>query len=417
MKKRYKFLFGFILVVVALCLVLQVDDDLSPEALQIVEKVDWQSPSESYLYYLGLDAELGADPTDVGKDILAEIRELEADYPVMTNLAGALNLRERETMQLGSYAGFCDARHDGGCFSRMFEESDIPLTSPKMVEARMRYNHFLSLGDYRTLSKPHFLAPFGSFSMLVRANRLLSLESVALAKSGRPELASENLYQVLALQRSWMSQTDTLISRMVSYVLINETIQILSLIQRQFNVAGQEIEPLSPEELSLEAALYYEFLFVRSSVRMQHLDIGSRAWPRWALQMVFKPNMTMNDMLPVYLQAIEISKLERPKFDAQASSVVSHSWFRNFMGSMVNKVGTPDFHPYIARGFDLNVKIALFNGLIDTEVSSEVLGGIENPYYERKFDAELSEDEKTVCMDGPFEDRRGYRCLIVALHR
>ena len=109
----------------------------------------------------------------------------------------------------------------------------------------------------------------------------------------------------------------------------------------------------------------------------------------------------------------ENGNLPSPRFESDHQMVVNRSRFRNYLGSKIFIEAIPDFKPYIARGFNLNVKIALFNGLINNEINDATLGGIENPYFDNEFNATLSEDGKRVCMDGPLEDLRGFRCVAV----
>ena len=416
MKKRYKVLLGLFCLLVALCLGLQLDDDLSPEAVALIEQVDWHSPSEAFVYHLGMEAELGADPMVVGQEVLAEIRQLEASYATLTSFDELPSLSERDALELGDYRAFCSLRDDKGCLAQLFGDPDIPLASPEMIAAKERYLKFLDFGDYRTLTEPHYLEHFGEFSAWTKGNRLVSLEAIALAKAGNPVLASTKLYEVLALQRRLVAQTDTLIARMVSYVLLNETIDVLAVIHREFGVPGRAIKPLATDELSLHAVLAHEFMFARSGFDMISLDSEFNeysAWPNWVLQIGLKPNITLNELVPHYLQAIEVSEMTPPRFDSDNHMVVNRSRLRNYLGSKIFIEAKPDFNSYIARGFDLNVKITLFNGLINNEINDATLGGIENPYYGNEFNATLSEDGKRVCMGGPLEDLRGFRCLAV----
>lgn len=411
MKKAYKIVLGLIALVLLLVLVLQIDDDLSPKAQALVDRADWKTPNNSYPYFLGIDAELTASSLDVGNEILAEIRELESTYSNVKSYDEFPVLRDRTTLEFGEYEGFCSLRNDKNCVLTLFSDTDISLSSAKMLAVKDRYLSFLAMDDFRTLTRPHILEPFGAYTFFVKANRLVSLESIALAKSGEPELASDSLYALLQRQRTFLLQADSLIGRLIAYVLINETIEVLSLILAEYKLEGRAIDALSQEELSLNLVISREFIYARSAIEVAQYNDRFNALPDWILRLVLKPNMTMNDALPNYLHAIELSESEQSRFVATLKPMLKYSWFRNLVGSMLNKTSSPDFSDYIARGFDLNVKIALFNGTLNQIINEEILGKIPNPYYENEFDAKVADDRARICMGGPLEDKRRFRCL------
>lgn len=412
MSKVAKVFAGLGLAVVALVLLLQIDDDLNQESKELLDRVDWQTPNDSYPYLMGLNTKLGEDPRAIGDDIVAELRELEANYSNLESAEEAPSLRDRETLALSELPHFCSLSYDENCLSNLFSQAELMSFSPEMRELRKRYWHFLAMDDFRTLSRPHIYEPFGPYSALIKANRLVSLNAIKLAKSGRAKDASEKLYSLLKLQRHFSSNVDSLLARMIAYALMNESIEILSIIVKDYDLDGRKISVLSLNELSLRTVVSREFAYVSTAYDMVRYDASYQNWPQWVLRILMKPNMMMNAASENYLRAIRVSEQEPPSFEPPDVSPKA-SWFRNPIGSLMNRTGLIGFDDYIARGFNLNVKIALFNGTLNREISAESLAEISNPYYVQEFDAELSEDQQFVCMDGPLEDKNGYRCLPI----
>jgi hypothetical protein len=132
------------------------------------------------------------------------------------------------------------------------------------------------------------------------------------------------------------------------------------------------------------------------------------------MRLAFKPNVTINDALPNYQYAIRLSQSLIPMFNATDSKATT-SWFKNPVGTALNKVASVDFSSYIARGFDLNVKIALFNGTLNKAVIESELSEIKNPYYDSQFGAYFSENQDRICMGGPLGDSRNFRCITIKL--
>ncbi len=410
MSKSSKVFVCLSVIVVALALLLQIDDDLNQDSKAMLDRVDWQTPNESYPYLMGMNTELGQDPRVIGDDIVAELRVLEANYSNLVSADDALSLRDRETLTLSELPHFCSLNSDESCLFNLFSQIELGSFSPEMIELRKRYWHFLAMDDFRTLSRPHIYEPFGPYSALIKANRLVSLEAIDLARSGRANEAASKLYSLIELQRYFLSKVDSLLARMIAYVLINETIDMLSIILKEYDLDGRKISVLSPNELSLRTVVSREFAYVGTAFDIVQHDPSYKNWPHWILRILMKPNMTMNTASGHYLRAIRLSEQEIPNFEPPACSPKS-SWFRNSIGSLMNQTGIIGFDDYISRGFNLNVKIALFNGTLGREISIEALAEIPNPYYLQEFDADFSEDQQSVCMGGPLEDKNGYRCL------
>jgi hypothetical protein len=141
--------------------------------------------------------------------------------------------------------------------------------------------------------------------------------------------------------------------------------------------------------------------------------------PAWIVKLVYKPNISINSILPRYQQAIDYARLSHKEFSTKIISgdkpEIETSRIRNFVGTILASIDGADYLNYVARVKDLDVKILLFNTLIAEPNVDAALGSLNNPYYEMPTPAFLTDDQRKICFDGPLPDNRNLRCLWVAL--
>jgi hypothetical protein len=414
MTRIKKTLWGALVFITLMVFLLQIDDDLSPESNALLDVIDWQTPSNAYIYLLGINTPLDANPLEAGAEILAEIRLSETIYKDIQSYDDLPSTIERERFEVPQNDVFCGAR-EPDCIASLFVDSKVSLSSPAMKALKQRYLTFIEMRDYRTLTEPNFLEPFAAYDYVVKGNRVVSLSAIEKASAGNVDAAIDELYQLIELEKLHIAETDNLIGRMIAYFLLNETVDVLSVLVRRHAVDAKKIELLSPEQLSMTKPVQREFAYVKSALTKINLEENYSIWPDWMLRMVFKPNMTINAAVPNYENAILMSELPIAEFSAQSNMVeLKNSWIRNIVGTIVNKVASADLAPYIARGYDMNAKLALFNETLTYQnISSQDALEIANPYYPLSNHAVISEDRKQICFDGPYEDPRSFRCLKI----
>ena len=287
-----------------------------------------------------------------------------------------------------------------------------------MTEVKSRYQTFLSLDGFTTMTEPNLFEPFVDFTFLVKANRLMSLSAINKAEKCCPEGAMNELYELVELQKKHATDADTLIGQMVAYALLNETIDVLSLLIEKYRLAGRPITLLGQRELSLERVINREFAFMFSSINSLELHQGIKLSPQWVRKALYKKNISANALVPAYKQVKRLSLLSQQDFareasDEGAAKVSVMSWIRNPWGSYLHVfIGKPSLIDYVGRGFDVNSKITLFNGLLGKSLNSDVMGGILNPYYPDQYDATYNQNTKRVCFGGPLKMSGFMRCII-----
>ena len=151
----------------------------------------------------------------------------------------------------------------------------------------------------------------------------------------------------------------------------------------------------------------------------QFFDTSSdNTWtPGWWVRAVFKPNMTINSVLPAYLQAIELSQLTpkdyREQVNEAAEIEVKASWLRNPTGTILARAGGPAFQNYVTEAFNIHGKLSLLNQVIAFKGVPDDLKSLNNPLSRKNNGVQLSHEGQQLCLSGHGEDNRGFRCLIV----
>ena len=417
MSKIKKIVVAIVLLLLVTVLLLQIDDELTPDAVAMLESVKWQDSNDAYLYLLGIGAKLGEEPPEEGALVLAQIRKNEVNYRSSKPYAEWPEYDERPTIELPEHDSFCSTK-DENCITTLFIESDIDLNQPLMTEVKSRYQTFLSLEGFTTMTEPHLFEPFVDFTFLVKANRLMSLSAINKAEKCCPEGAMNELYELVELQKKHATEADTLIGQMLAYALLNETIDVLSLLIEKYRLAGRPITLLGQRELSLERVINREFAFIFSGINSLELHQGIKLSPQWVRKALYKKNISANALVPAYKEVKRLSLLSQQDFareasDEGAAKVSVMSWIRNPWGSYLHVfIGKPSLIDYVGRGFDVNSKITLFNGLLGKSLNSDVMGGILNPYYPDQYDATYNQNTKRVCFGGPLKMSGFMRCII-----
>jgi len=411
MKTPKKSLAALALIIVVACL-LQYDDELSTDAKKMLESTQWQQPSKAYLYFLGFGARLEDDPIEEGKKVLLKIRTSESSYSD-NSFEEAQLLEYQAPLSIPDHELFCSLS-ESGCIDKLFSSSEFDLDNEIYKVVAKRYIELLNIQKLHSLTRPYFNEYIPNYSPLVKANRLVSLNAIHKAQDCCANEATNDLYKLIELQKDHLKQSDTLIDKVIRFVLINDTIEVLSMLLRKYDLEGKILEPLSKEELSFNKAMSREYALARSYLLVTARSDKWKWVPGWAERMTIKENMSSNASAPFYRYIVELSESPQLEFSGllEHSQKIKTAWIRNFFGTILNQVAVPSFHDYVARGFDINAKISLFNGTLGNRITFESLNSIENPYYEnRSMKATIDTQEKRACFTGPLEDSRFTRCL------
>jgi hypothetical protein len=236
--------------------------------------------------------------------------------------------------------------------------------------------------------------------------------------------------QRLRLLRKTLELQDHLIGKMVFAIKISEIIDTAGIIATEYGkpIPVEPISPLSVAEKALDRASAREFamsyrlytdldrrsdIFQTSSMEREEevpdSDAGDGEVPGWLVRVFYKPNMTINAVVPDYIRWAELSKLSPGEFTAELAkgegADVSTSKIRNYIGQIMISIGRPNMNDYVGRIMDLEAKIELFNQIHHQGIAENK---VVNPYYDYEYSYRKG---KSICFRGPLEDVRGMRCL------
>ena len=390
----------------------QLDDPLNSDALSLLEKLDRSQDSEAFFYLLGIDAPSNADPIEAGRTLYEEYRKAEEDagYEIIDGLAS-----ERLTRPEGDF--FCKSLEQG-CLESLFT-TDIDLDSLLSEQALLleRVTSLHGYSDYRTLTKPSSQEQLPRYEYISAAVRLQIASAISASRKGHPEVALRELLGNIGVLRRQMEIQDQFVGKMVYLMLIAEHLDVASLVLSRHPgvMVSEAIPPLSLAEKRFDAVMAREIAMAYHTLKEldrhpEFWEIGGNA-PGWWVRALYKPNMTINAMTPVYTRAIALSRLEPHEFARQITEKqqipATTSRIRNVAGDILNKM-SPDYDGYVGRLSDLNTKIHLFN---QHHHHNKKPDEITNPYFEGES-AFVSQGR--ICLTGPLEDKRNLRCLKIS---
>lgn len=404
---------------------LQLDDPLSSEAHALVEQTTAQQTNRAHLYLLGIDAPPEQAPIDLGRSILAYSREqdqLEADDPFTTEHAPWPDYEALARPEGALFCRWSDARCGVRVLSSWNEAPPLSQVDRTLLD---RYRTFMAMDGFQSLTKPSVHEPMLKFHYLLSGHRLVMLQAIRDAALDDPAKAVQLLTSTLARVRAQLARADTIVGKMAYLALMSENLDVLSAILAQHGYEmAPTLPPMTRSERDFSLAMAREFamvyyLFQSMDRHPQFFDTSSEnTWtPGWWVRMVFKPNMTINSVLPVYLQAIKLSRLPPENYPEKATDITENeadvSWLRNPAGGILARTGGPRYERYVAEAFNIHGKLSLLNQIIALGGVPDDLQRLKNPLSRTGNGVYWSDNGRTLCLEGPGEDDRRFRCLYV----
>ncbi len=213
-----------------------------------------------------------------------------------------------------------------------------------------------------------------------------------------------------------MELQDNLIGKLVILMKLSEIIDVTSVILSNENLEGEIIPGLSQSEKGFSMIAAREFgmsyhTFKNLDKNPEFFEMGGN-FPGWITRMVYKPNMTVNAIAPVYYQLENLARMAPDDFakhiEEEQSSPPSTSKLRNYIGDVLISI-SPEYDQYVAKFYDMDAKIELFN---QVHYFKKNLENMDNPYYGSEIPQET---DGSLCFTGPLEDKRSLRCLRVKI--
>lgn len=160
-----KIVLSLFIVITTAIILLQFDDELSDEAQALLPVINENDSSQAYLYLLGLGAELDKDPITEGEKVLASIRRLETHYPTIESFDDIDIEVYEPSLSIPDHDIFCPIE-EKSCIDTLLNSHDVDLTTPLWSALKERYQTFLTLRDFRSLTQPHIYEPLPRYSYL-----------------------------------------------------------------------------------------------------------------------------------------------------------------------------------------------------------------------------------------------------------
>jgi hypothetical protein len=379
------------------------------------------SQSAAYLYLNGLDAPLGQSPAELGAARLAAYRRWVAEH----GDAAAYAPEEQPALELAERPPSCEAeQHD--CLDRLLVDAPQPL-SAEAREVQERYRQFLRLDDYATLTDPSLFEPSLPLRLLQDGNRLLALQAMQVARAGDGAAALELLEDDIARLRRQLPAADQLVLKIVLTNLLSHDLDRLARLYRRGLIPPPARQaPLTEQERSLHLPFLREFgagaaLFGGMSEQSLGELVGNDLLSPLAASLAYKPQMTINAALLPFRELSARSRLSPAEFRQALQSsgppAEPPMRLRNYVGSVLLAIATPDFDRYVGRLHDLDAQLKLL-GLLptlpaDTAPSDAQLAALPeagNPYQPDQppfWNARTGQ----LCYTGPLPEHKGSRCL------
>ncbi|TQV82397.1 hypothetical protein FKG94_06530 [Exilibacterium tricleocarpae] len=416
---------GIVVFIVLAVMLLQADDELRPEARQLLDMASTSEPSDAYLYLMGIFAAADEEPMAVGARIYASVRQGEQAFLNREAEFSYEDYPADKKLPMPDGDLLCGA-WEAGCLGRLFSAKDQyaeMLQTHATVLAR--YKTFLALEDYRTLSSPAVVsAPLPSYRYITVANRIAIMQAISTAERSGIDRAVGDLLSNTTGLRSHLRQADTLVGKSVFLLAVSENIDVLFVLMRRYGYQlDAELPLLSTAERSFELPMAIELaaiygVYTNMDGHPEFWNAGDN-FPGWATRIFFKPNMSINALYPVYARIAKYSLLPPVAFASAVTEDgpvdIEQSRLRNWVGTVLNQLANSDYEKHVAKVFDVNTKIFLFNELRSLDSLPANLAFIVNPYYDSPNTAFYSENGRGVCLTGPLRDTRNLRCLRVKI--
>lgn len=407
-----KILFTLVIAVSLLVILAQRDDALSEEAKNLINRIDANGSSESYLHLYGIFAEKSENPVSIGKHLLEEYRKVDIDELYEIN-----DYPDSKKITLPEGVEFCRSWEEG-CFEQMFSASvnvNSLLAEHKVLVSRS--DKFLEFDEYTTLSKPTILERFPPYHYFSAAERIKVIQAISIYRNGDVQKAIDLLLAQFSNLRRSLALQDNLVGKLIFLMKLSEVMDVLSVILSNedinigmipnLNEVEKDFYMIAAREFSVP---YYTFKNLDKHPEFFEKD-GD--FPKWVSRILFKPNMTVNAKTPIYSGLEKSAQLSPSEFakkvEKNETFHPSTSKIRNYLGDKLISISPPDFDVFVARFFDFETKIALFNQFHHFKYD---LKAMKNPYY----GSEIPEKSGSkFCFSGPIEDERSLRCLRVEL--
>ncbi len=329
-----KIILTLALLLLAIGGLMQIDDDLNPQAQAWLDQFDARqqvnSPGFDYLQAIHKSVESG---------------EFELPKGEM----------------------FCNQFSREDCYLYLYQQrSQWQTLINKNKTLLNRYEHFMQLKEFRNTTAPKLDAEFPDYRVLIKGQRLSHLKAWLKVEKGDKNAIMPFLTERMYDLRIRLAQADDMVYKMVVAAMLNENLNMQGLMALGYQLALPHIARLTQKERSLKRPVLREFAaeallyrkLDRSEQFFSKLDDrgqGGKANGLW-VRALFKPNMSLNQAFEFWKPIVSQSELAFKNYQSFKSVMSANhnqdeaipiKW-RNYVGSVLAGIAKPNYEKYIA---------------------------------------------------------------------
>ncbi len=405
------------------------DEPLSAEARATLAMVPDRTTHRAVLYRAGLNAPENLDPFIYGQYML-----WGSSSSGTTSHPGALQAIESQGLRSPRGPFFCSLYEDSGCWSQISAINTETLTALEKDHATLlnRYQTWLKISDAK--NETIGLTPENSVPVehLSGAHRLVVLRAFHDAAQGQAMASSERLQTTIMDLRQHFTLADDFPAKLIVADLIDESLQVASVISQTHQVKIPSISPLTAQEKDLSVAMAQQFRKVSHFfLSIDGINFSrpppqenSLAWAVRSLAMqrlVYKPKQTSNrahEALRFWVKASRASPADFIRLMSQEihDNNFKQAWdqWRNPLGHIVGQLAEPRFKLSIIRLQQLDITILMFNVTQEQPIDKLSSKALANPYGQGA-PATLSANRSALCMPSPDLIHSEATCLRLAV--
>lgn len=397
------------------------DDSLLPDAQRWMQQGGAASASGSraFAFLMGFDVPASEDPVQMGKVRISQ------SLSVVQNTQADDDPPARISLPTGD--GFCRIRQQGCLDSILAQGASLTDLLSRHELVLSRYQQFLQFEEFNSMTPLDAEAIVPPVSFLSTGNKLMQFSVIVESRAGNRDKGSQILEYNIASLRRHLSYADTLMQKVFIGSLIADSLDLAAgLYSRGLIEPLSGLQPLVPEEITLEQAIQREF----ASHVQNFSHIAANGMPdsetnKPPSQFIFKKNRSINTLYKELHQLLIRSSLPAALVD-DAFYAHRKKQEKNALYSLSNPVGSivvktvVNLEPVVFRLRDLDCKLKLLGIRMQvpphtgvdllTHLPDSV--DISNPYEPEKLMA-LNSENQTMCFDGPASQRPNARCIAL----
>lgn len=412
--KFKKILFCLLFFLVGAFLLLQIDDPLNEEAVAWIESVDYQTPNESYYYFLGLNVASEHDPLEFGKEKITEIRDWEVQHEFCTDGGRApYKINPEKLLIKDVFSQLLEKQQD---YIKAITNKDFVTSlteSEKLFLERFRV--WLSLKPFKSMQCPNFILPLANYSNLTFGNRLHLLNIASLFARGDYPATKEAVEKNTDVLLDKIANADALFAKAAFHRMLNDHLDLIAVMAQKQPSIFSKIKIDKQQLLNPELIFKEQLLDVYNADRTAQ-KIGALLWPfgpekefwepvetikvtpKWLYKTLYKPNMNFNKTYADLKELIDKSQMNiNDYYSFRRSGCNSRECRWSFLDKLRNYgfYKNRSLHEFtLDRAFDLLVKIELVNSIIKNNALLEK--SLINPYTGEN-DVLYDEKRKRIC--------------------